>query len=76
MGTKLGWSWLSPTLPYPGSSHLGVLTEKGFPSRNQSEKSGITECPAKTFRENSRNLPVPCREGLACSEGWGGCEVL
>lgn len=45
--------------------------QKGFPTRNQCEKSGPADCPARIFRKNSRNSPLPCREGLAWREGLG-----
>lgn len=61
-GNKAGLELAQSNTALPEELTLGVLSEKGFPSRNQSE---ITECPAKILRENSRNLPVPSREGVA-----------
>lgn len=50
---------------------LRLLMQKGFLTRNQWERPGTADGPAEILRKNSRNSPVPCREGLA----WG-CGVV
>lgn len=56
-------SWISPTLPYTRSSHLGLVTEASYAKRaSQPETSRKNQdYPAKIFRKKKKNL-----EEFAC----------